>query len=80
MIKILFNGNPNVALNEAHKYVTGLVQLERTFKTWDDAVQFNIECSFYGGCITSLDEIMDHVPQEIKDETEVIYNLETNIF
>ena len=28
----------------------------------------------------ALDEIMDHVPQEIKEETEVIYNLETNIF
>jgi len=79
MIKVLYNGNPNLPIETNHRSMIGLVQMEKSFETWGEAVEFHIECSFYGGSITTLEELMQYCPQEIKQESEIIYSLEDTL-
>ena len=65
MITILFNGNPNVSLTDAHRKHHDLIQMERVFDNFDDAYSFWMELDFYGNAITSFEEVMKHYPKEL---------------
>jgi hypothetical protein len=79
MIRVLYNGNPNMPIDSNHRAHFGLVQMSKSFENYDEAVLFHLECEFYGGSITTLEELMQYCPQEIKQESEVIYSLEDTL-
>lgn len=57
-ITIVYNGNKDLPLDRNHITKRGYHQLERTFDNIDDAIYFWLECGFYSGVITTLDEIL----------------------
>jgi hypothetical protein len=57
-ITIAYNGNPNLPSDRNHKTKYNLQQLERTFQEPNKAIEFWLECGFYGGAITPLDQII----------------------
>ena len=62
-ITIAYNGNPNLPSDRNHKVHSNYQQLTRTFTNLNKAVEFWLECNFYGGTITRIDEF---VPQGYK--------------
>ena len=57
-ITIVYNGNKDLPLERKHITKSGYHQLERTFTEINDAIYFWLECGFYSGAITTLDEIL----------------------
>jgi hypothetical protein len=63
-IVVLYNGNINLPKERNHKTKFGYHQCSKKFKNVDDAACFIIECDFYSGSITTLEEI---IPNGFKD-------------
>jgi len=57
-IIVIYNGNADLPADRNHLTKGGFHQLERTFENIDQAICFWLECSFYSGAITTLEEIM----------------------
>jgi len=57
-IVVLYNGNINLPKERNHKTKFGYHQCSKKFKNVDDAACFIIECDFYSGSITTLEEII----------------------
>ena len=64
-ITIYYNGNKNLPIERNHKTIKGLHQLSKCFNNIDAAIQFWIECEFYSGSISTLDEIL---PKDYNNE------------
>lgn len=64
-ITIVYNGNKDLPLERNHITKRGYHQLERVFDNIDDAIYFWLECTFYSGVITTLEEILpkDYQPE-----------------
>ena len=57
-IIIFYNGDKNLPLERNHKTTCGKHQLSKEFDNLDMAITFWLECDFYSGSITSLNEIL----------------------
>jgi len=57
-ITVVYNGDINLPLDRNHITICGNDQLSREFNSVDEAIMFQIECSFYSGSISTLDEII----------------------
>lgn len=57
MITVEYNGNPDLPAERNHITRYGRTVMRRKFKTFEEAVMFWLECSFYSGAITSLDKL-----------------------
>ena len=59
-IKVIYNGNADLPLDRNHLTKNGKHQLEREFDvlSLEEAIHFWLECSFYSGAITTLEELL----------------------
>lgn len=67
MIQVTYNCNPNLPQNIEHLTKKDCTSVKtRRFDDVDSAVQFWLECSFYGNEITKLGEILKDCPEEVR--------------
>ena len=59
-IIVVYNGNINLPADRNHMTKGGIHQLEREFNALEleAAIHFWLECSFYSGAITTLEELL----------------------
>lgn len=58
-IQIKYNGDSNLPKDRDHMTKRGREVLSKTFKSLDEAICFWLECDFYSGAVTTLEEIFN---------------------
>jgi len=58
-IQIKYNGDSNLPKDRNHMTKNGREVLSKTFKSFDEAICFWLECDFYSGAVTTLEEIFN---------------------
>ncbi len=58
-IQIKYNGDSNLPKDRNHMTKNGRDVLSKTFKNFNEAMCFWVECDFYSGAITTLEEIFN---------------------
>jgi len=57
MITVVYNGNPDLPADRNHITKYGRTVMERSFESFEEAIMFWLECDFYSGAITTIDEL-----------------------
>ena len=56
MVTVVYSGDSNLPTERNHKTNKGTNILQRVFTSVEDALMFWLECEFYSGTVTTLEE------------------------
>lgn len=92
MVTVIYSGDSNLPTERNHKTNKGTNILQRVFTSVEDALMFWLECEFYSGTITTLEELLPkgythpllecineepfHIEEVLLEDQTLLYTLE----